>query len=118
MLFKERFIGGYHGAKLRRYQEFVDSVMMNDLHTFTTQIGNVRSDSEIVALTSSLKSLNMLNAKYFIFQYQSQPFVNTSVYGPAWIVNDVQWANNANEDLMPKRRCYATAKPSEACLSP
>ena len=92
-------IGGYHGAKLRRYQEFVDSVMMNDLHTFTTQIGNVRSDSEMVALTSSLKSLNMLNAKYFIFQYQSQPFVNTSVYGPAWIVNDVQWANNANEEL-------------------
>lgn len=92
-------LGGYHGAKLRRYQEFVDSVMMYDLNHFTTQINMVRSDSDMLALTSSLQSLNMLNAKYFIFNYQSAPFVNESVYGPAWIVNDVQWAKNANEEL-------------------
>ncbi len=92
-------IGGYHGAKLRRYQEFVDSVMMYDINHFVTNINTVKSDSEMTDLLSSLTSLNMLNAKYFIFNYQNIPFVNQAAYGPAWFVENVQIADNADEEM-------------------
>ncbi len=92
-------IGGYHGAKIRRYQEFIDSVMMNDLNRFTTQINTIRSDSEQHVFMSSLQSLNMLNAKYFIYNYQAAPLVNTEIFGPAWFVDNVKMVDNADEEI-------------------
>jgi hypothetical protein len=92
-------IGGYHAAKLRRYQELVDSVMLNEINYFTSNINQATDDSSRNALLGKLTTLNMLNAKYFIFDYASLPFINNSVLGNAWFVDDVCLVNNANEEM-------------------
>ncbi|MDR0604558.1 MAG: hypothetical protein LBG80_09680 [Bacteroidales bacterium] len=92
-------IGGYHPAKLRRYQEMVDSLMSDEINYFATNISTVTDDSSRKSLLSSLTTLNMLNTKYFIFNYSSAPFVNTEVLGSAWFVDNVCMVNNANEEL-------------------
>jgi hypothetical protein len=92
-------IGGYHPVKLRRYQELIDSLMSNEINYFATNISTVVDDSSRRALLRNLTTLNMLNAKYFIFNYSSAPFVNTEVLGSAWFVDNVCTVDNANEEL-------------------
>lgn len=72
-------IGGYHGAKLKRYQELIDAHISK---------GN-------------MNVLNMLNAKYFIVSNQNQKLAqrNPSALGNAWFVKDLQMAANADEEL-------------------
>lgn len=76
-----RSIGGYHGAKLKRYQELVE---------YQISKGN-------------MNVLNMLNAKYFIVrnpQDQSpMPQTNPGALGSAWFVNDWKVVANANEEM-------------------
>jgi hypothetical protein len=92
-------IGGYHPAKLRRYQELIDSVMSNEINYFASNISTVTDDSSRISLLQSLTTLNMLNAKYFIFNRSSAPFINTETVGSAWFVDNVCMVNNANEEL-------------------
>ncbi|MDR2407602.1 MAG: hypothetical protein LBE13_05780 [Bacteroidales bacterium] len=92
-------IGGYHPAKIRRYQELIDSLMSNEINYFATNISTVTDDSSRKTLLNHLTTLNMLNAKYFIFDYSSAPFINTEVLGSAWFVDNVCMVNNANEEL-------------------
>ena len=73
-------IGGYHGAKLRRYQELIEHhLSKNNMNVY-----------------------NMLNTKYFIVQGEDkQPTVqiNMQAMGNAWFVNDVKLVNNADEEI-------------------
>jgi hypothetical protein len=73
-------IGGYHGAKLKRYQELVDSCISK----------------------TNLAVLNMLNTKYFITPgSDGRPSVraNPLASGNAWFVEDVAIVENADEEL-------------------
>lgn len=70
-----RSIGGYHAAKLRRYQDLIERQITK---------GN-------------MQVLNMLNAKYFITQQGLQ--VNPSVLGEAWFADSVIWANSPDEEI-------------------
>ena len=97
--YHHRSIGGYHPAKLRRYQEMVDSLMSDEINYFANNINKVQDDSSRIDLLKNLTTLNMLNAKYFIFDYSSAPFVNDQTLGNAWFVDDVCLVNNANEEL-------------------
>lgn len=97
-------IGGYHGAKLRRYQEFVDSVMNIDLNHFYSNINNIQNEIDQANLLASLKSLNMLNTKYIIYNYQAAPLVNNQRYGSAWFVDNIQFVPNANQEIIALRK--------------
>jgi len=73
-------IGGYHGAKFRRYQDLIDY-----------HIGKF-----------NMEVINMLNTRYFIQKGQNgQPAArpNYSALGNAWFVNNIKWAKNANEEI-------------------
>ena len=72
-------IGGYHGAKLKRYQELIDAHISQ---------GN-------------MSVLNMLNTKYFIVSNQNQKIAqrNTGALGNAWFVKEVQFVTSADEEL-------------------
>lgn len=74
-------IGGYHAAKLGRYQELVDFHISKN----------------------NMEVLNMLNTKYFITRNESGQQdlqVNPSPNGNAWFVEDIEFVNSANEEIL------------------
>ena len=73
-------IGGYHGAKLKRYQELID---------FHISKGN-------------MNVMNMLNAKYFIVRGENnQPLAqrNPNALGNAWFVSEIMVVDNADDEI-------------------
>ena len=88
-------IGGYSGAKLRRYQDLISKYLGTELN----QLRTAKSSQDMVLLLEQQEVLNMLNTKYIIFNPQSQPFENPFAYGNAWMVDNVQMVNTANEEF-------------------
>jgi hypothetical protein len=95
-------IGGYHAAKLRRYQELIDAHIAPEITSLYGAISQAEGDMTQVNGDSIYPVLNMLNTKYFILPLQSGqtvPLENPYTYGNAWIVDKVYYADNANEEL-------------------
>jgi len=91
-------LGGYHGAKMRRYQDIIETGMMNDLNAL---FAAVQSQSyEIVdSALARTNVLNMVNTKYIIINPETQPIVNRHTRGNAWFVNRVRIVENADEEM-------------------
>ena len=72
-------IGGYHGAKLRKYQELIENHISK---------GN-------------MQVLNMLNTKYFIVNSQNGPMaqLNRDALGNAWFIDDIIKVENADKEI-------------------
>ena len=95
-------IGGYHAAKLRRYQELVDAYVSPQMNGVFKAVSEAAGDMTKVNGDSIYPVLNMLNTKYFILPLQggqTVPLVNPYTYGNAWLVDKVVYADNANEEL-------------------
>jgi hypothetical protein len=88
-------IGGYHGAKLKRYQELIDSSIYRDLNRFS----NASSVEELIPVLKETHILNMLNTKYIIYNPEAPAIVNTNNYGNAWFAEKPVIVNNANEEI-------------------
>lgn len=95
-------VGGYHAAKLRRYQEMIDHHIMPEMQETYQAVATAGGQMDSVD-ASKFRVLNMLNTKYLIFpageQGQAVPVVNPYAYGNAWFVDKVQYVNNANEEI-------------------
>jgi len=95
-------IGGYHAAKLRRYQELIEAYIAPEMQeTFKAVVG-AAADMTQVNGDSIYPVLNMLNTKYFILPLQSGktvPVENPYAYGNAWFVSNVKFVDNANAEL-------------------
>lgn len=92
-------VGGYHGAKLRRYQELIDSVMVGELLSFTRALRSAQSEAELEPAMASLSSLNMLNTKYIIYNPEAAPLINPYALGNAWFAKKIIWVQSSNEEL-------------------
>ena len=95
-------IGGYHAAKLRRYQEMIEAYIQPQMSAILPAISEASGDMTKVNGDSIYPVLNMLNAKYFILPLQggqTVPLRNPYVYGNAWFVDRIRYVNNANEEL-------------------
>ncbi|MBO6025255.1 MAG: YfhO family protein [Bacteroidales bacterium] len=88
-------IGGYSGAKLRRYQDVISQYLGPELN----QLRTAKTMQDMMALLEQQDVLNMLNTKYIIFNPQSQPFENPFAYGNAWMANNVQVAETPNDEF-------------------
>ena len=100
--FYHKSIGGYHAAKLRRYQELIDAYISPEMQKTMPAIAQAGGDITKVNGNSIFPVLNMLNAKYFIVPLQSNQTVaiqNPYVYGNAWFVDKITYVKNANEEL-------------------
>ena len=95
-------IGGYHAAKLRRYQELVETHIGSEMQAAMKAISEAAGDMTLVKGDSVYPILNMLNTRYFILPLQTGqtvPLQNPYTYGNAWLVNRVQYAANANKEI-------------------
>ena len=96
-------IGGYHGAKLRRYAEFYDSCMVSQTQQFVGQANQGNFSFE------ALPAFNMLNIKYIVIGPQrDNVLTNPAAYGNAWFVSDIVRTGTAADELT--TTCSADAR--------
>ena len=96
-------IGGYHAAKLRRYQEMIEQYISPEMQQMMNAVAEAGGDMTQVAGDSIFPVLNMLNTKYIIFPLQggqTVPLQNPYTYGNAWFVDKIQYVQNANEEIL------------------
>ena len=95
-------VGGYHAAKLRRYQEMIDHHIAKEMQAAYQEVATAGGQMDSVN-SAKFPVLNMLNTKYFIFpagqQGQTVPIENPYTFGNAWFIDKIQYVNNANEEI-------------------
>jgi hypothetical protein len=95
-------IGGYHGAKMRRYQEVIDSVIIDDFIFWSTTMSTAKSFNDLQPAIDRMfrnNAINMLNTKYLILSPETPPLKNPNALGNAWMVSSILTVNNANEEI-------------------
>lgn len=92
-------IGGYHAAKLRRYQELIEHRLFKEQERLVNTLKANVPDSVLVATFYGLTSLNMLNTKYFIYNPEAKPLKNPAALGNAWFVQEVKTVENADAEI-------------------
>lgn len=93
-------IGGYHAAKLRRYQELINMHIEPEIGKMFSAFGRVTAANDLESVLDSLGVLNMLNMKYVIYNKEAQPLLNPYANGNAWLVQNVRIAQNADEEML------------------
>ncbi len=122
--FFHKSLGGYHGAKLKRYQEFVDFHFPAAVQAFSEAVNTAKNEKfrtlalpagmsqeqaqqifdtisvKEIALGAAAEYLNMLNTKYIILKPEQPAILNTNANGPAWFVSDVNIVKDANQEIL------------------
>lgn len=89
-------VGGYHAAKLRRYDELIEHRLIPEINTMINQFQSTASPDSVFA---PLSSINMMNSKYIIYDLNSAPLVNSNALGNAWFVSRFNLVENADEEI-------------------
>ncbi|MBQ7427520.1 MAG: YfhO family protein [Prevotella sp.] len=95
-------VGGYHAAKLRRYQEMIEAYINPEMQSLFKGVSEAGGDMTQVNGDSICPVLNMLNTRYFIFPLQggqTVPIQNPYAYGNAWFVDKLDYVDNANDEI-------------------
>lgn len=89
-------LGGYHGAKLKTYQEVTETALGEEIKLLTAAL---QSQAFTPSVFEKTPVLNMLNTRYFILNPQSEPLQNPSRLGNAWLVQNTKEVANADAEL-------------------
>lgn len=92
-------IGGYHAAKLRRYQELIDFRLVREISLLIGSLQKAQSVDDLYRIFAQCPSLNMLNTRYIIYNPEQPPLKNPFAFGNAWFVDSVQFVDNADEEI-------------------
>lgn len=77
--FHHKAVGGYHAAKLRRYQDVIDYYFSGE-----------RDYTNV---------LNMLNAKYLVGDPSQMPMLNDQAMGNAWLVDRISYVATPDDEI-------------------
>ena len=92
-------IGGYHSAKLGRYQDLIDLRLSNEITQLIETLQNAGGFAAVNNKLKELNTINMLNTKYIIYNPQAEPLLNPFANGNAWFAKDIEWVDNANQEI-------------------
>jgi hypothetical protein len=95
-------IGGYHAAKLRRYQELIEEHIHREMGAIQKAAISTEGNLDQVNGDSLFPVLNMLNTRYVILASkdgQKMPVKNTQAYGNAWFVSQLDYVEDADAEL-------------------
>jgi len=89
-------IGGYHGAKMKRYQELIDSCLSHEIYRLQMSFNRQMPFQAFIGTPA----LNMLNTKYVIVNKDGAPIENPLALGSAWFVDTVQIVESSDEEIV------------------
>ena len=92
-------IGGYHAAKLRRYQELIDHRLQPEIDSIIGTFQTAKVFADFDRTLASCSSLNMLNTRYIIYNPEQPPLLNQFAYGNAWFVSNIEIVENADAEM-------------------
>lgn len=96
-------LGGYHGAKLRRYQDIIEHYLAPNIQAMRAAMQSKQDEEsqkpDIYKILDRLNVINMLNTKYIIYDPQSMPLINMKALGNAWFVNEYEIVENADKEM-------------------
>lgn len=93
-------IGGYHGAKLKRYQEMFDFHFMKSFQNIITALQTNPTEASINSALKAQPALNMLNTRYIIYNAEAPPLKNPASLGNAWFVKEIKLVENADKEIL------------------
>ncbi len=97
-------VGGYHGAKLKKYQELIDFHLSKEIQWFYQQLNKIAGADTLLEtqILPSLQVINMLNTKYILLPVKSGsiPMPNNSANGNAWFVQQIISVTNADSEIV------------------
>lgn len=92
-------VGGYHAAKLMRYQELIENQISPEISMLSANLNQETTMGRIDTVLSNLGVLNMLNTKYLILDPNAAPLINRHALGHAWFVSSVLWVQSSDEEI-------------------
>lgn len=93
-----RSIGGYHAAKLQRYQQLIENRINPELSDIISSM-QTQDYEKIVETLSQSSTLNMLNTRYLIYSPQAEPLTNPYALGNAWFVESYKLVDDADAEI-------------------
>lgn len=99
--FWHKSIGGYHAAKLHRYQDLIDRCLLGEISGFAQEATACEGDLSRANGDSIMPVLNMLNMKYAIFGSGAQAVAvfNPHANGNGWFVERISFVKDADAEM-------------------
>ena len=92
-------LGGYHGAKLKRYQELIAFHLAPEVSAIGASFKKGATLQSVTDAIGQQHVINMLNTRYIIADPAKPPIPNPHALGSAWFVDEVKWVKNADEEI-------------------
>jgi hypothetical protein len=91
-------IGGYHGAKMKRYQELIENCISGEIGALRAAMSS--NSPDMMQVVTGQPVLNMLNAKYIIYNKEAPPLTNFGSLGNAWFVPEYRLVPNSDTEIV------------------